>query len=112
MASPRSCSDCARPVGVVWGGGDEGARLLQRLGTSPGLDQREYQVVGGLLRIRAGGQRPLEGVDGGIERAQALERLAQPILHVGIERRRDQRPARAGRVRPGRSLCLGSTARA
>ncbi len=70
---------------------DECARSLHRLGALAGLDEREDQVVRGLAKRRALGERAPVGVDGRVERADALERLTQPILHVGIPRRESRR---------------------
>ena len=77
---------------------DERASALHRFGSLARLDEGENQVVDGLPKVRALGHRPAVRVDGGVERAHALERFAEPVLHVGITRRE---PGRLPQQREG-----------
>ena len=77
-------------IRIVGCRGDQGARALRRFGSFPGLDQRENQVVGRLLKVRALGHRSAVGVDGGVERADSLERLPEPVLDVGVTGRQSR----------------------
>ena len=67
--------------------GNEGLRPQHRLLALAGLDQRQDQIIRGFPES-AGVRRALaEGVDRGIERADAVERFAERVLNIGVARR-------------------------
>ena len=73
-------------IGIPRRLGDEHARTCHGFGPLAGLDERQNQVVRRLPERGTLGERVPERVDGGVERANAFERLPKPVLDVGVAR--------------------------
>ena len=79
------------PIRIVRRLGHEPPRLLHRFGAAPSLRQREDQVVRGLGQAGAGAPRLFERLHRRIERPQSRQRFAEPVLNLGVARRRTGR---------------------